>query len=259
MTRRLAIVMTAGALLVGGCGGKNPSLDEWIKSTLLPTPTSAKIVLVASHLPDERREALQAIAKDRKALKEESVVKLFCHVARTDKDALVRGAAVRGLVGMEGQNVLETLTHVAANDAVPHVRADAVRALGARVPPEGMAAVAGVLNGDSDADVRIAAAEALRHFRQKEAAETLVATLSDRNLTVAQKAWESLRYMTGQDLPRDGQAWTAYLASAEQPFARYGKAPPLPKGESQRPHLTKGLGEFFRGLFKKDPLEAELE
>ncbi len=259
MTRGLAILMTAGAVLLAGCGGKNPSLDEWVKSKLLPVPTSAKVALVQSHLPDERREALQAIAKDRKALKEESVVELFCLVARSDEDALVRGAAARGLARMEGRSVLETLTHVATNDKDHYVRADAVRALGRRVPPEGMAAVAGALKDDSDVDVRIAAAEALRYFRRKEAAETLVPALTDQRLAVARKAWESLRYMTGQDLPREGPPWTEYLALAEQPFARYGKAPPVPKGKSRRPHFTKGIGEFFSGLFKKDPLEAELE
>ena len=124
---------------------------------------------------------------------------------------------------------------------------------------EGMSAVVQALGNDSSIDVRIKSAEALRRFAQTEAAETLVATLGDREVAVAHKAWESLRYMTGQDLPREQQAWTDYLASAEQPFARYGKAPGLPKGKSQRPHLTKGLGAFFGGLFKKDPLEAELE
>ena len=67
------------------------------------------------------------------------------------------------------------------------------------------------------------------------------------------------RPITGQDLPRTPEVWTEYFASAEQPFARYGKAPKLPKGENLRPHLRTGLGEFFRSLFKKDPLEAELE
>jgi len=292
VTRGLAILMTAGALLAGGCGGKNPSLDEWIKSTVLPTPTSAEVILVQSHLPDERREALQTIAKDRKALKEESVIALFCLVAMTDADPLVRGAAVRGLAKMENQgvriggsdggtettlqklvsdypgadsngdgklDVLETLSYVAVNDKDHHVRTDAVEALGRRVPPEGMPAVVEALQKDTRSDVRIMAAEALRRFRDTDAARTLVATLNDRDLAVGQKAWESLRYMTGQDLPRTPEAWTEYFASAEQPFARYGKAPKLPKGENLRPHLRTGLGEFFRSLFKKDPLEAELE
>ncbi len=292
MSRKSTILMTVAALLACGCGGKKPSIDTWIKSKLFPMPTSARVILVQSHLPDERREALQTIAKDRKALKEESVIALFCLVAVTDDDPLVRGAAVRGLAGMQDQGVrvnapetgpetaldrvlrdylgadangdgklgvLETLAYAVVNDADAHVRAEAVESLGRRVPPEGMSAVVQALGNDSSLDVRIKSAESLRRFAQSEAAETLVATLGDREVAVAHKAWESLRYMTGQDLPREQQAWNDYLASAEQPFARYGKAPGLPKGKSQRPHLTKGLGAFFGGLFKKDPLEAELE
>jgi len=293
VTRRLAILVMAGMLLGAGCSGGNPSLDTWVKSKLLPMPTSARVILVQSHLPDERREALQAIAKDRKALKEESVIALFCLVAVTDADPLVRAAAVRGLAKMENRgvriegtdggnedstlrkllknypgadangdgklDVLETLAYAAVNDSDHHVRADAAESLGRRVPPEGMPALVQALTNDSSVDVRIRAAEALRQFREKDAAEILVATLADRDLAVGQKAWESLRYMTGQDLPRDAQAWTEFLASAEQPFARFGKAPSLPKGENRRPHLTKGVGQFVRDLFTKDPLEAELE
>ncbi|HUU90665.1 MAG TPA: HEAT repeat domain-containing protein, partial [Phycisphaerae bacterium] len=261
-------ILAAGVMLAGGCGGKNPSLDEWVKTKLLPMPTSAKVVLVQSHLPDERREALQAITKDRKALKEESVIVLFCLVAVTDDDPLVRGAAVRGMAKMENQgvriaapessgettlqkllknypgadangdgklDVLETLSYAAVNDTDRHVRADAVEALGCRVPPEGMPAVVKALQNDTSPDVRIKSAETLGQFRDTDAAQTLVAMLNDRNLAVGQKAWESLRYMTGQDLARTPEVWTEYFASAEQPFARYGKAPKLPKGENRRP------------------------
>jgi hypothetical protein len=33
----------------------------------------------------------------------------------------------------------------------------------------------------------------------------------------------------------------------------------VPKGTSQRPQFTQGIGEFFQGLFGVDPGEAELQ
>lgn len=259
MTRVLAI-MIAAALVGGGCGGKKPGLGARMKNALFPPPASTLVARVAGDHADERREALQALAADKKARTVPSVVKIFCAVARNPKEEpLVRAAAVRGLGLMEGQGVLETLSQVAVDDSNHYVRADAAVALGCQGKTEGLGALVEALNADPSADVRLEAAEALRHFKDAAAAEALAAALADRDIAVARKAWESLRYMTGQDLPRRSQAWIEFLASAEDPFAAYGRSPRLPKGESKRPHFTKGIGEFVEGLFRKDPLEVELE
>ena len=255
MTRRPWLLIVA-LLATAGCGGKKTDLGGW----LFPPSTGANLKRVAeSPLPDERREAIEAVARDSSAIRTEPVVKVFCLVAENDQDALVRAAAVRGLARMDGENVLETLGRAATKDASQVVRHDAVQALGRRARPERADVLMAVLKGDPSADVRIEAAEALRRFKEKPAAESLVAGVEDRDVAVARKVWESLRYMTGQDLPRETKAWTEYLASAENPFERYGKPPAMPKGASQRSQFTKGIGDFFGGLFEKDPLEAELE
>jgi hypothetical protein len=85
-----------------------------------------------------------------------------------------------------------------------------------------------------------------------------VTALDDSSLIVSRKAWESLRYMTGQNMPRKAQAWGDFLASSENPFELFGKPPPMPKGENQRPQFTRGPAEFIRDLFKADAQEEEL-
>jgi HEAT repeat protein len=64
-----------------------------------------------------------------------------------------------------------------------------------------------------DMDERIAAARALAHFPQYRAAEALVAVLRTEHGSIAlrNRAAESLREMTGEDLPPDAQVWADFL------------------------------------------------
>jgi len=255
----LSIMAGAWALAAAGCGGSQKDVTAYLNDLLFPPSTAERVVQVESRLADNRREALQKIAKDKKARRIESVVKLYCQVARTDKDPMVRAAAVRGLADMQGDPVVPALAHVLAADKDAFVRTDAAASLARHDDPLAMETLVDALKSDASADVRIAAAESLRAFRDKRAAEALAAATEYRDLGVAYNAWLSLRYMTGQDLPRQTAPWTEFLAASADPFADYGDPPRLPKGESQRPQFTTGIGDFFRGLFAKDPLEAELE
>jgi hypothetical protein len=256
------LLAVALALLATGCEGPQPKVDvkEWMKDLVFPPSTAEQVIAVQSPLADRRREALQEIVEDKDARHVESVVKLYCLVARTDKNAMVRSAAVRGLAVLEGEEVVPTLCHVLETDDDVYVRADAATALGEHAgDPAALEGLADALASDTRTDVRIAAAESLRHFRDKRAAAALARAVAYDDLAVAHNAWQGLRYMTGQDLPRDTEAWDQYLASAEDPFADYGDPPPLPKGESQRPHFTRGITDFVKSLFEKDPLAEELE
>jgi HEAT repeat protein len=252
-----AIGLLLLACAVEGCGGT--SADQWFKERLWPPTPATRVSQLESPNADQRREALRVLAAGKNTQAIPSVVTIFCTLAKTDKDPTVRDMAVQGLAGMQGDAVLETLTAVAASDRSPYVRREAVMALGRRVPPEGAQAIIKTLKEDSSVDVRLAAAEALSRFREKAAAEALVAALEDSDLGVATRAWEGLRYMTGQNLPREVQAWAEFMVSADDPFTLYGKPPPMPRGVNQRPTFTKGPAQFIRNLFAKDVLDAEMK
>jgi HEAT repeat protein len=256
---KLALVLAAAipAALAAGCGGA--SADQWMKEHLSPPSTADQLARIESEQPDQRREGLQAVAADAAARKVPAVVKLFCLVAKTDRDPMVRSAAVRGLAQMEGEDVLPALALVLAKDASPFVRCDAAVSLGRQARPGCVAPLAAALASDVNSGVRLAAAEALRNFKDKAAANALVGALDDPSLAAAMKAWESLRYMTGQNMPRKAQPWEDFLRLADDPFLAYGKPPPMPKGENQRPTFTKGPLDAIQGLFAKDPREAELQ
>jgi len=254
-------LLAALTVLSAGCEGPRPRFDinKWIKTLVFPPSTSERVIAVQSPLADRRREALQKIVEDKEARQVESVVKLYCLVARTDEDPMVRSAAVRGLAVLEGEPVVPALCHVLETDTDPYVRSDAAAALSRHEEPAAMEALADALASDASTDVRIAAAGGLRRFKTKRAAAALAEAVACRDLAVAHAAWRSLRYMTGQDLPREPEPWNRFLASAEDPFAAYGEAPKMPEGESQRPHFRRGITDFVQSLFEKDPLEAELE
>ena len=255
--KRLVGWTILAALAAGGCGGQ--SMDQWFKEKLVPEPTVAKVPRIESAKPDERREALQAVAADAGARQSANVIKLYCLVATTDKDPMVRSAAVRGLGDMQGEGILAALGLVLEKDESPYVRMDAAASLGRRGNPEGIPDLAKAVAKDPQSDVRAAAAEALRYFKDKAAGQVLVKALSDPSLAVEQKAWESLRYMTGQNIPRMAQPWEDFFVASEHPFEAYGKPPPMPEGQNQRPKFRKGPLEFIQGLFAKDVREQELE
>ena len=257
MTRRWLPMGLLAAATVAGCG-KQAGMDN-VMGKVFPKPVEVRVVEVQSEDADVRRNAVLAVGKSKKVHRYPSLVRLLCLVARTDSDAMVRAAAARSLSGVRGEGVVETLAEVLAEDPNAHVRLDAAKAMGGQEGSEVVRALAAALKDDTSLDVRVAAAEVLREFRDGEAARALADRLDDTRLAVAFKAWESLRHMTGQDLPREPEPWEAFLASSDAPFARHGHAPALPKGESQRPHFTKGIGDFFADFFKRDVREAELK
>jgi HEAT repeat protein len=69
-----------------------------------------------------------------------------------------------------------------------------------------------VNTGSENVDVRIAAAEALRHYRSLEVARTLVNLLGERDFGLAWQARQSLRFMTSADQRYDQTAWLNYLS-----------------------------------------------
>ena len=252
-------IVCLGMLWLAAASGCTGDSSRGPLARLFPRPLGARLVELENENPDVRRKAVEAIAKSGKAETVPSLVRLLCLVAQKDRDAMVRSAAVQALGDVEGEGVLETLAAVLAKDGNPYVRTGAAEALGRQAAPPTVQALVEVMQTDSSVDVRIAAEEALRNFKDRSAAAALASGLGKSDIAEVQKCWESLRYMTGQDLPRVPASWDAFLASAEDPFARHGRPPPLPKGESQRPTFTKGFGDFFRGLFEKDVRERELE
>ena len=139
-------------------------------------------------------------------------------IAKNDPDYLVRATAIRAL------------NRARLKEATP-IFIDALSAPQAKVRLEGAKALVNVPDDravtpllklltttDEDKDVRIAAADALRHYKRLDVARALAATLSEREFGVAWQSRRSLRKMTGADYAYSEPAWLDYFVGSQKPF-----------------------------------------
>jgi HEAT repeat protein len=259
MRKFLLVGLLAVWTVAAGCGQQQMGTGNFFRM-LFPPSLGTRVRELESEDPGVRRDAALAIGKHRRASRYPKVVELMCLVARSDPERTVRAAATRSLGRLEGESVLEALAGILKEDKSPWVRTHAAVALGKHEKSDAvLEPLVEALRTDPDVDVRLAAAEVLRDYKQREAAEALSDAVGDSDIAVSSKSWKQLRFMTGQDLPRETAPWKEYLATAEAPFDRYGHPPPMPKGEDQRPFIREGLGDAFRRAFEKDVHEEELK
>jgi hypothetical protein len=155
----------------------------------------------------------------------------YAELAEHDPDYLVRATAIRAL-NISRDNSATPIFIAGLDDEHEPVRLEACKALN-NVPDE--RAIPGLLRRleghrdaiidgrpqeiDEDADVRIAAAQALRRYPKLEVATALVGYLNERDFAVAWQSHRSLEQMTRSDWQYDEAAWLRYLSSPKKPLA----------------------------------------
>jgi hypothetical protein len=154
----------------------------------------------------------------------------YQQIAKNDPDYTVRAAAIRALNISRDQSATPIFI-TALDDESELVRLEAAKAL-ANVPdPAAIPALMRRLNGqiqvtvdgrpetvEEGKDVRIACADALRHYRTLDVARTLVSYLGERDFGVAWQSLQSLKTITGRDMEYNQGAWLQYLSGPEKPF-----------------------------------------
>jgi HEAT repeat protein len=167
---------------------------------------------------DERRHGINYLV-DRDFGRRDPYTERYEQIARGDKDAIVRATALRALNRARDASATPVFVGGLGDDS-EFVRLEAAKALANIPDPAAAPALIRVLTRMDEArDVRIAAADALRHYRTLEVARVLVTQLSGRDFGVAWQARQSLKHMTGQrDLRYDEAGWLAYLTGPAKPF-----------------------------------------
>lgn len=179
-----------------------------------------KFLNAAQHLKpgtgdaDMRRTALNRIATNSRG-KNAPYTEVYRATALQDPDAPVRAAAVRAINHVRDESSTGALV-VALGDSDPMVRQEAAKALANLPTPSAEAPLrALVQKNDEDIDTRIAALDALRHYRSLETQRLLISYLNSANFAFAWQARRSLYLQTGQDFRYDEPAWLGYIASAQ--------------------------------------------
>lgn len=187
---------------------------------LLSGDTAARAVqrMEDPTFPDERREGIVYLADHDYARKPPYTTR-FAQIARNDPDYTVRAMAIRALNIARDKSATGVFIAALA-DPQWLVRLEAAKAL-ANVPdPQAMPPLLNLLSEPAEnADVRIAAADALKHYQTIEVGRALVSALQDRNFGVSWQARQSLVRLTHRDLGYDQGKWLNYLTGAQRPFA----------------------------------------
>jgi len=205
------------ACLCAGCETIN-NIDQSVSNKITGhTPRAAAVQMEDPYFPDERRIGINRLSAYPFG-RQPPYTTRYEQIAASDPDWLVRATAIRAL-NRSRWRPATGLFIKALDDANDHVRLEAAKALG-NVPDAD--AVPGLLRLVNDAtenrDVRIAAADALKHFKTVEVARTLANQLAAREFGIAWQSHRSLEVITGRDLRYDEAAWLNYITGPEKPL-----------------------------------------
>jgi hypothetical protein len=170
-------------------------------------------------LPDRRRIGINKLVS-RGYGKHDPYTKRYGEIARNDPDWLVRATALRAMNRARYQAGTPIYIEALQKDDNARVRLEAAKAL-ANIPDPAAAEplMKVVTNVGEDKDVRIAAADALKHYRKLDVGRALVSQLGNTNdFGVAYRSRQSLEQLTGRDLRYDEAAWIAFLTGPAKPL-----------------------------------------
>lgn len=219
--RRLSLILIP--LLIGAAGGcavVEPAVKPIGRtydflSGKTPSYYARKMENAAS--ADERIEGINYLA-DRDFGRRDPYTKRYIQIAQNDPDPMVRAVAIRALNRARHRPAVPLLVEK-LSDPNEQIRLEATKALANMPDPRAIDPLIQLLrNEQEDKDLRIAAADALRHYPRIEVARVLAGALPAREFGVAWQAHRSLVAMTGRNLRYDEGAWLTYLTGPEKPF-----------------------------------------
>jgi HEAT repeat protein len=162
--------------------------------------------------PEEKEKVAQRLASD----------------IQREQDPLVRMQMVRTLAGIPNETASAVLV-AGAKDPDPEVRVAVCQSWGKRLTASGKAAapagdiataskiLGDSLSGDTNIDVRLAAATALGKVKDPRTVGTLAIALKDPDPALQFEAVASLKQVSGKDFGNDVSKWQQYAASVAPP------------------------------------------
>ncbi len=220
MKRFLILPLLAASLLASGCNTSAARELGEFGGRLVDVITGSTAQVDAVRMedpdfPDERRIGINRLVR-RSYGKDAPYTTRYAQIARDDPSPIVRAAAIRALNRSRDESAVDVFIR-GLSDPAAAVRLEAAKAL-VNIPSD--KAVPELLRvvrtPQEDPDVRIAAAEALSHYRRLDVARILAAHLQDRRFGISWQARRSLTQITGADFQYDEAAWLQYLASPER-------------------------------------------
>lgn len=210
--------MTAMALCVCllsslvGCTGPNNGGDAFadiINAMMPPSPSQVAREAFNVYDADLRRRSVALLSSSHFG-HEEPYLRMY-RLLIDDQDPTVRAACAHAL-GIHGTTDDAPVLINLLRDDTGFVRWEAAKAMQKIHHPDAVLPLIELMTTDEDADVRLAAAQALGQYPTRPVFNALVGALSDHNFGVVQSAADSLALLTGQDLGTDGGDWLDFAA-----------------------------------------------
>ncbi len=191
---------------------------------------------------DDRRKGIMGLAASRDG-KSDWAMKVYDTVARTDRDSMVRCAAIRAMSPAAGADQVPTLLKLLEStaqrmadcrSAPGPVRWEAAKLLLVVVRdfsyqesqrPQIVKTLLDRLARDPDRNVRLTAIETLSYFAETPIPGALVDALEDEDFAIQNAAEQSLIALTGHTHDHDARAWRKWLSETKDPFAEAGQTP----------------------------------
>jgi len=200
-------------LLSTGCGAMR-GMTEIISGN---TASKNALMMEDQHSADQRREGMIFLV-DHEYGHHPPYTTRYQQIALSDTDPLVRAMAVRSL-NISRDKTATGVFIKSLSDKSPLVRLEGAKAL-YRVPDPASVdkLLALATSNEETKDVRIAAAEALQHYKRLDVGRTLVGLLNQRDFGIAWQARRTLKRLTGKDLNYDESAWLNFITGPSKPL-----------------------------------------
>jgi HEAT repeat protein len=205
--------LLAAALVasVAGC-----QMYERHRPTFWPFPERK---LTTYNTPAMRGDAIKQLAAKADGTdtpEQREITDQLARQIQIEPDPLVRQAVINALEEFRTPMAQQVLL-AGMNDESEAVRVECCQVLGRRAEPASVASLASALNGDKNADVKMAAAKALGKIKSPEAIKALAVALDDRDPAMQYVGVESLKSITGKDYGPDVQTWRQVAAGGTPP------------------------------------------
>ncbi len=226
-THRLAAALCC--LVAAGAAGCAEGVPTWV-------PFAGKVSddLPGVATPPQRLAALRKMASEaaqHSPEEKQQIARELAQAIRGEQDAMLRAEIISTLGRYPGE-AADGVLRAAVNDPDVDVRVAACRAWAKRGGPESIQVLSGILTGDVDSEVRLAAAHALGQTRDPAAVAALGKALEDPDPAMQYRAVLSLRKVSGEDFGNDVNQWRQYV-----------------KGERPKPAQPVSIAEHIRHMF----------
>ena len=177
------------------------------------TPAEAAQQAFDLYDADNRRQGVTAL--DAAPFGGEKAYVRMYRVLVDDDDPTVRAACIKAL-GRHGnvedaQILIDALSNPVEMLIVRWEAAKALRMIHNPIAVSPLCAAVNKQKEEADADVRMAAADALGQYAQPVVVQVLIGALNDRDFGVVLAAHQSLYTLTGQDLGTIGEDWLRWV------------------------------------------------